>query len=41
MIGVSRLQSLQCLLLGLVMRLVGDVMYVIIDPRIDFEARGV
>ena len=28
-------------LLGLVMNLVGDMMYVIIDPRIDFESRGV
>ena len=27
-------------LLGLVMNLVGDLMYMIIDPRIDFEARG-
>ena len=27
-------------LLGLVMTLVGDLMYTIIDPRIDFEARG-
>lgn len=27
-------------LLGLVMTLVGDIMYTIIDPRIDFEARG-
>lgn len=26
-------------LMGLLMRLVGDLMYVIIDPRIDFEAR--
>ena len=26
-------------LLGLVMRLVGDLMYVVIDPRIDFESR--
>ena len=26
-------------LLGLVMRLVGDLMYVAIDPRIDFESR--
>jgi microcin C transport system permease protein len=28
-------------LLGLVMNLVGDMMYVVIDPRIDFESRGV
>ncbi len=27
-------------LLGLVMTLVGDLMYTVIDPRIDFEARG-
>jgi microcin C transport system permease protein len=27
-------------LLGLVMNLVGDLMYVAVDPRIDFEARG-
>jgi microcin C transport system permease protein len=27
-------------LLGLVMQLVGDIMYTIIDPRIDFEARA-
>ena len=27
-------------LLGLVMQLVGDVLYTVIDPRIDFEARG-
>ena len=27
-------------LLGLVMNLVGDLMYVLIDPRIDFEARA-
>ena len=27
-------------LLGLVMGIIGDVMYMIIDPRIDFEARG-
>ncbi len=27
-------------LLGLLMTLVGDIMYTIIDPRIDFEARG-
>ncbi len=28
-------------LLGLVLRLVGDIMYVVIDPRIDFETREV
>lgn len=28
-------------LLGLVMNIIGDVMYHIVDPRIDFEARGV
>ncbi len=28
-------------LLGLVMRIVGDIMYVVIDPRIDFESRKV
>ena len=27
-------------LLGLVMTLIGDLMYTIIDPRIDFETRG-
>ncbi len=27
-------------LLGLVMQIVGDLMYTVIDPRIDFEARG-
>ena len=27
-------------LLGLVMNLVGDLMYMIVDPRIDFESRG-
>ena len=27
-------------LLGLIMGLIGDLMYMIIDPRIDFEARG-
>ena len=27
-------------LLGLVMKLVGDFMYTLVDPRIDFEARG-
>ena len=26
-------------LLGLVLRLLGDLMYVVIDPRIDFESR--
>ncbi len=26
-------------LLGLVMRLIGDLMYVVVDPRIDFESR--
>ncbi len=26
-------------LLGLVMRLIGDIMYVVVDPRIDFESR--
>jgi microcin C transport system permease protein len=28
-------------LLGLVVKLVGDLMYVVVDPRIDFEARRV
>ncbi len=28
-------------LLGLVMRIIGDLMYVVIDPRIDFESRKV
>jgi len=28
-------------LLGLVMKLIGDMTYTIVDPRIDFEARGV
>jgi microcin C transport system permease protein len=28
-------------LLGLLMNIVGDVMYTVIDPRIDFEAREV
>jgi microcin C transport system permease protein len=28
-------------LLGLVVRLVGDITYTIVDPRIDFEARDV
>ncbi|HER25818.1 MAG TPA: ABC transporter permease subunit, partial [Rhodospirillales bacterium] len=27
-------------LLGLVMNLIGDLMYHVIDPRIDFEKRG-
>ncbi len=27
-------------LLGLVMHIIGDVMYTVVDPRIDFEARG-
>ena len=27
-------------LIGLVMHLIGDVMYVVVDPRIDFERRG-
>ena len=27
-------------LLGLIMNIISDVMYHIIDPRIDFEARG-
>jgi microcin C transport system permease protein len=27
-------------LLGLVMGIIGDLMYVLIDPRIDFEGRG-
>jgi len=27
-------------LLGLVMHVIGDVMYTVVDPRIDFEARG-
>lgn len=27
-------------LLGLLLQLIGDVMYTIIDPRIDFESRG-
>jgi microcin C transport system permease protein len=26
-------------LLGLVMQIVGDIMYTIVDPRIDFSAR--
>jgi microcin C transport system permease protein len=28
-------------LLGLVMSLVGDLSYTLVDPRIDFESRGV
>ena len=28
-------------LLGLVFNLIGDLMYVVIDPRIDFERRDV
>jgi microcin C transport system permease protein len=28
-------------LLGLILNLVGDMMYVVIDPRIDFESREV
>jgi microcin C transport system permease protein len=28
-------------LLGLVLNLIGDLMYVVIDPRIDFESREV
>ncbi|HYD31366.1 MAG TPA: microcin C ABC transporter permease YejB [Azospirillaceae bacterium] len=28
-------------LLGLIMNLLGDIMYVVVDPRIDFEARSV
>jgi len=28
-------------LLGLVMKLIGDLTYTVVDPRIDFEARGV
>ena len=27
-------------LMGLFMGLIGDLMYMIVDPRIDFEARG-
>ncbi len=27
-------------LLGLVMQVIGDIMYTVVDPRIDFEARG-
>jgi microcin C transport system permease protein len=28
-------------LLGLILSLVGDIMYTVIDPRIDFESREV
>ena len=28
-------------LLGLLMQIIGDMMYTVVDPRIDFEARGV
>ena len=28
-------------LLGLVLQLIGDLMYTVIDPRIDFEGRAV
>ena len=27
-------------LIGLLMQIVGDLMYTVVDPRIDFEARG-
>ena len=27
-------------LVGLVMQLIGDMVYVFVDPRIDFETRG-
>jgi microcin C transport system permease protein len=27
-------------LLGLLVGLIGDLMYMLVDPRIDFEARG-
>ena len=27
-------------LIGLVMGIIGDVLYMVVDPRIDFEARG-
>jgi microcin C transport system permease protein len=27
-------------LIGLVMGILGDIMYTVVDPRIDFEARG-
>lgn len=26
-------------ILGLILRLIGDIMYVVVDPRIDFESR--
>ena len=26
--------------IGLLMNLIGDLMYTVVDPRIDFEARG-
>ena len=32
--------ELQCSLLGLLMNLIGDLMYMVVDPRIDFERRG-
>ena len=28
-------------LLGLVMNIIGDLMYTVVDPRIDFESREV
>jgi microcin C transport system permease protein len=28
-------------LMGLILNLIGDLMYMIIDPRIDFESRDV
>ena len=28
-------------LLGLILGLIGDLMYTVVDPRIDFERRGV
>jgi microcin C transport system permease protein len=27
-------------LLGLIINLIGDILYILIDPRIDFERRG-
>jgi microcin C transport system permease protein len=27
-------------LFGMILRLIGDLLYQVIDPRIDFEARG-
>jgi microcin C transport system permease protein len=27
-------------LIGLLMGILGDIMYTVVDPRIDFEARG-